>query len=160
MVDVDHLGLDLIADGVGGLRVVDLVPRELALVDQPVDATQVYEDAEGRDAPHGPLDALANLQAAEELVPLLAALLVERDLLREDQSVRLAVDLEDLEPQGASDERLQLLGDLLGRVAWLLVTWASREIDDLADRHEPANTEVHDQAALVVVDDAGLDDLA
>ena len=50
VVDVDDLGLDLVTDLVAGLGVVDLVPRELALVDEAVDATEVDEDAERRDA--------------------------------------------------------------------------------------------------------------
>ena len=103
-------------------------------------------------------DLLADLQAAEQLVALLAPLLVERHLLREDQAVGLAVDLEDLEPQLPADERLQLLGDLLGRVARLVVLGPAREVDDLADRHEAADAAVDDEAALVVVDDRRLDD--
>ena len=116
--------------------------------------------------PNGAIDAhdaghaLAGLEAAEELVALLAPLLVEGDLLRQDEAVRLPVDLEDLQAERAADERLELLCDLLGRVARLLVPRASREVDDLADRHEAAHAEVDDQAALVVIDDAGLDDLA
>ena len=50
VVDVDDLGLDLFADVVAGLGVVDLVPGELALVDEAVDAAEVDEDAEGCDA--------------------------------------------------------------------------------------------------------------
>ena len=96
----------------------------------------------------------------EELVPLLAALLVQGDLLGEDEPVGLAVDFEDLEPQLAADERLELLGDLLRRVARLVVLRPSREVDDLADRHEAADAAVDDEAALVVVDDRGLDDEA
>ena len=49
VVDVDDLGLDLVADLVAGLGVVDLVPRELALVDEAVDAAEVDEDAERGD---------------------------------------------------------------------------------------------------------------
>src|SRR5204863_23531 len=118
----------------------------------------VDEHAERRDRAHAARDPLADLEAAEQLVALLAALLVQRDLFRQDQAVRLAVDLEDLEPQLPADERLQLLGDLLGRVARLIVLGPAREVDDLADRHEPADAAVDDQAALVVVDDRGLDD--
>jgi hypothetical protein len=99
VVDVDDLGLDLVADLVAGLGVVDLVPRELALVDEAVDPAEVDEDAERARSTDGAADLLADLEAAEELVPLLAALLVQRDLLGEDQAVRLAVDLEDLQPQ-------------------------------------------------------------
>ena len=46
VVDVDDFGLDLVADLVAGLGVVDLVPRELALVDEAVDPAEVDEDAE------------------------------------------------------------------------------------------------------------------
>ena len=106
VVDVDDLGLDLVTDLVASFGVVDLVPRELALVDEAVDAAKVDEDAERRDAAHRAGDLLADLQAAEQLVALLAALLVEGHLLREDQAVGLAVDLQDLEPQLAADERL------------------------------------------------------
>ena len=105
-----------------------------------------------------PVTLLADLEAAEQLVALLAALLVERDLLRQDQAVGLAVDLEDLEPELAADERLELLGDLLGRIARLVVLRPAREVDDLADRHEAADAAVDDEAALVVVDDRRLDD--
>ena len=158
VVDVDDLGLDLLADLVAGLGVVDLVPRQLALVDQAVDAAEVDEHAERRDRADRAGDLLADLQAAEQLVPLLAALLVEGDLLGQDQAVGLAVDLEDLEPELAADERHQLLGDLLGRVARLVVLRPAREVDDLADRHEAADAAVDDEAALVVVDDRRLDD--
>ena len=158
VVDVDDLGLDLLADVIAGLGVVDLVPRELALVDEAVDAAEVDEHAERRDRADRAGDLLADLQAAEQLVALLAALLVERDLLGQDQAVGLAVDLEDLEPELAADERHQLLGDLLGRVARLVVLRPAREVDDLADRDEAADAAVDDEAALVVVDDRRLDD--
>src|SRR4029453_15152040 len=85
VVDVDDLGLDLVADLVAGLGVVHLVPRELALVDEAVDPAKVDEDAERSDRADGAGDLLADLEAAEELVPLLAALLVQGDLLRQDQ---------------------------------------------------------------------------
>src|ERR1700741_3536218 len=101
---------------------------------------------------------MAALEAAEELVALLAPLLVQRHLLRQDEAIGLAVDLEDLEPQLPADERLELLGDLLGRVARLVVLGTAREVDDLADRHEAADAAVDDEAALVVVDDRRLDD--
>src|SRR6188508_2374953 len=91
MVDVDDLGLDLLADLVAGFGVVDLVPRELALVDQAVDAAQVDEDAERGDRADAAGDLLADLQAAEQLVPLLAPLLVEGDLLGQDEPVGLPV---------------------------------------------------------------------
>ncbi len=158
VVDVDDLGLDLVADLVAGLGVVDLVPRQLALVNEPVDPTQVDEDAEGGDGADGAVDALADLQAAEELVALLATLFVQGHLLRQDQAVGFAVDLQDLEAEAAADVRLQLLGDLLRGVTRLVVLRPAREVHDLADRDETADAAVDDEAALVVVDDGGLDD--
>src|SRR4029078_6025347 len=158
VVDVDDLGLDLVDDLVAGLGVVDLVPRELALVDEAIDAAEVDEDAERGDGADRADDLLAALEAAEQLVPLLAALLVQRDLLGQDQAVGLAVDLEDLQPELASDARHQLLCDLLGVVAPLVVLRTAREVDDLADRHEAADAAIDDEAALVVVDDRRLDD--
>src|SRR4029079_12128469 len=156
VVDVDDLGLDLLADVIAGLGVVALIPRELALVEKTVDAARVDEDAERGDRADRAGDLLADLQAAEQLVALLAPLLVEGDLLGQDQAVGLAVDLQDLEPELAADERHQLLGDLLGRVARLVVLRPAREVHDLADRDEAAGAAVDDEAALVVVDDRPL----
>ncbi len=158
VVDVDDLGLDLVADLVAGLGVVDLVPGELALVDEAVDPAEVDEDTERGDRPDGAGDLLPDLEAAEELVALLPPLLVQGDLLRQDESVRLAVDLEDLEAELPADVRLELLRDLLGCVARLVVLRAAREVDDLADRDEATDAAVDDEAALVVVDDRRLDD--
>ena len=158
VVDVDDLGLDLLTDLIAGVGIVDLVPRELALVDQPVDTPEVDEYAERCDRANRPGDLLTDLQTAEQFVPLLAPLLVQGDLLGEDETVRLAVDLEDLQPELAADERHELLGDLLGGIPRLVVLRAAREVHDLTDRNEAANAAVDDEAALVVVDDRRLDD--
>ena len=158
VIDIDDFGLDLLTDFVAGVGIVDLVPREFALVDQAVDPPKIDEDAERRDRANRPGDFLADLQAAEQLIALLAALFVQGDLLREDQAVRLAVDLQDLEPELAADERHELLGDLLGGVPWLIILWPAREVHDLTDRNETADAAVDDEAALVVVDDRRLDD--
>src|SRR5207249_5833425 len=120
-----------VAHLVAGLGVVDLVPRQLALMDEAVDATEIDEHAERRDRSNVALDLLVDLEAAEQLVPLLAALFVECDLLRQDEPVRLAVDLEDLQAELPTNEGLKLLGDLLRRVARLVVLGPSREVDDL-----------------------------
>src|SRR5207344_3154049 len=109
VVDVDDLGLDLLTDLVAGLGVVDLVPRQLALVDEAVDATEIDEHAERCDRADRPLDLLADLEAAEQLVALLAPLLVQGNLLGQDQAIGLAVDLEDLQPELSPNERLELL---------------------------------------------------
>src|SRR4029078_9758501 len=66
--------------------------------------------------------------------------------------------LEDLESKLPADVRLELLRDLLGGVPRLLVLGAPGEVHDLADGHEPTDAAIDDEAALVVVDDRGLDD--
>jgi hypothetical protein len=48
----------------------------------------------------------------------------------------------------------------MSRLAFRLTLGPAREVDDLADGHEAADAAVDDQAALVVVDDRGLDDRA
>ena len=81
-----------------------------------------------------------------------------RNLLGEDQAVPLAVHLQDLHAQLAANVRLQLLGNLLNGVTRCVASWAAREVDDLADRHEAANATVNNKSALVVIDDGGLND--
>src|SRR4051794_29340066 len=48
VADVDDLGLALFTDAIAGFGVVDLVPRQLALVNGPVDPAEVHEHAERR----------------------------------------------------------------------------------------------------------------
>ena len=49
-VDVEHLHGDLVADGDDGTRVVDVLPRQLADVDEAVHAAEVDERTERHDA--------------------------------------------------------------------------------------------------------------
>ena len=125
---------------------VDAVPAELADVDQAVGAAEVDEGAVGGEAADAALDHVADLELLEELLALAGAVLVHRRLLADDEAVALAVDLEDLD--------LDLLAQqLLGGVGELAA--------DLAGGQEAAQAEhVDDQAALVLLADLGLDDLA
>ena len=127
-------------------------------MDEPVDTTEIDEHTERGNGADRACDLLADQQAAEQLVALLASLFVEGDLLRQDETVGLAIDLQDLEPELAADERHELLGDLLGRVAGLVVLRAAREVHDLTDRDKAADAAVDDEATLVVIDDRCLDD--
>ena len=74
--------------------------------------------------------------------------------------IRFAVDLEDLEAKLPAHERLELLCDLLGGVARLVVLRSAREVDDLADRHEAADAAVDESPPSLLVDDRRLDDHA
>ena len=76
-VDVEHLDLHGVADREDLARVVDVRPRELGDVDQAVDAVEVDERAEVDDVRDLALDDQARLQAVEDLLALLLALLLE-----------------------------------------------------------------------------------
>ena len=60
-VDVEHLHLDLVADRDDRARVVDVLPRQLGDVDEPVHAAEVDErtevDDRGDRRPRGPRPA-------------------------------------------------------------------------------------------------------
>ena len=157
-VDVDDFGVNRVANVVAGLWVGNLRPADLTLVNQAVNAAKVNEESEWRDRAHHTGNALANRKGAEEFVALTAALLIVRNLLGEDQAVPLAVHLQDLHAQLAANVRLQLLGNLLDGVTRCVASWAAREVNDLADRHEAANATVNNESALVVIDNGGLDD--
>ena len=157
-IDVDHFGVDHVAHLVIGLRVRNLRPADLALMDEAVDSAKVDEEAERRNRAHAATHLLADREGAEELVTLLASLLIVRNLLREDQAIPLAVHLKDLHAQLAANVRLQLLGDLLDRVARCISRRTAWEVNDLADRHEAANATINDESTLVVINDGGLND--
>ena len=67
-VDVEHLHVDLVADGDDRAGVVDVLPRQLADVDEAVHAAEVDERAEADDRRHRALADLAELEVGEELV--------------------------------------------------------------------------------------------
>ena len=98
--------------------------------------------------------ALANFalaQLLDQLLLHLVALFLHGLALGEDQPVAMAVDLDDLERQMGADHAGHL-GLLAGFVA-------TTDFGDLRRGHETAHTvQIHQQAALVVIDDLGVDD--
>ena len=124
---------------------VDVRPRQLGDVDQAVDAVEVDERAEVDDVRDLALDDEAGLQAVEDLLALLLALLLEHRAAREDDVVARAVELDDL----ALDRRAHELVEV-------------RHAADVDQRRgqEAAHAEVDDQAALDDLDDRALDGLA
>ena len=144
-VDVEHLDLDGVADREDLARVVDVRPRELGDVDQAVDAVEVDERAEVDDVRDLALDDEAGLQAVEDLLALLLALLLEHRAAREHDVVARAVELDDL----ALDRLVQELVEV-------------RDAADVDQRRgqEAAHAEVDDQAALDDLDDGAVDRLA
>ena len=65
-VDVEHLHGDLVADGHDRAGMVDVLPRQLADVDQAVHAAEVDERTEADDARHDALADLARLEVVRK----------------------------------------------------------------------------------------------
>ena len=135
--------LSPIDEDLGG--VVDVRPRKLGDVDQPVDPVEVDERAEVDDVRDRALDDLAGLQPVEDPLAVLLALLLEHRAAGQHDVVARAVELDHL---------------ALDRLAHVLV-----EVRDAADvdqrrGQEAAHAEVDDQAALDDLDHGALDGLA
>src|SRR6185503_14130723 len=95
-VDVEHLDLHGVADRQDLARVVDVRPRELGDVDQAVDAVEVDERAEVHDVGDLALDDEAGLQALQDGLALLLALLLQHRAAAQHHVVARAVELYDL----------------------------------------------------------------
>src|SRR5205807_1694713 len=81
-VDVEHLDADRVADRKDLRRMIDMRPRQLGDVDQAVDPVEVHERAEVDDVRDRPLHYLARLQAVEDPLAILLALLLEHGTSR------------------------------------------------------------------------------
>src|SRR4051812_15481772 len=143
-VDVEHLDLDRVADREDLGRVVDVRPGQLGDVDEAVDAVEVDERAEVDDVRDLALDDEPRLQAVEDLLALLLALLLEDRAAAQHDVVARAVELDDL--------RLDLRAHVLVEV---------RHAADVDERRgqEAAHAEVDDEPALDHLDDGALDGL-
>ena len=108
-VDVEHLHRHDVAyrEDLGG--VVHVAPGELGDVDQAVDPVQVHEGAEVHDVRDGALHDLARLEAVEDLLADLLALLLEHRAAREDHVVARAVELDDLALDLLAEELVEVL---------------------------------------------------
>ena len=144
-VDVEHLDRHGVADREDLGRVVDVAPGELGDVDQAVDAVEVDERAEVDDVRDRALDDLAGLQAVEDLLADLLALLLEDRAAREHDVVARAVELDHLALDLLAHELVEVLD--------------AADVDQRGGQ-EAAHAEVDDQAALDDLDDRALDGLA
>src|SRR4051812_34126690 len=120
-------------------------PRQLGDVDQAVDAVEVHEGAEVDDVRDLALDDEARLQAVEDALAVLAALLLEHGAARQHNVVARAVELDDLALERLPEELVEV-----------------RHAADVDQRRgqEAAHAQVDDQAALDDLDHAAGDRLA
>src|SRR4051794_35498543 len=141
-VDVQDLDLDRVPDVEDLARVVDVRPRELGDVDEAVDAVEVHERAEVDDVRDDALDDQARLEAVQDLLALLLALLLEHGPSRQDHVVARPVELYDLALDGLAHVLVEV-----------------RDAPDVDERRgqEAADAEVDDEAALDHLDDGAGD---
>src|SRR5579859_6691850 len=144
-VDVEHLDLDLLADLEHLTGVVDVRPRELRNVDQAVHAVEVDEGAEVDDVRDLALDDVARVEAVEDLLALLLALVLEDGAARQHDVVARAVELDHLGAELLAHELVQVLD--------------AADVDQRG-RQEATDAEVEDQAALDDLDHSAGDRLA
>ena len=123
----------MITDGEHLGRVVDVCPRQLGDVDEPVDALQVDEGTEVDDVGDDTLDDRAGLQVVQYLLTHLAPLVLDDRPTGEHDVVAAAVELDDLALQVLPHELVQVLH--------------AADVDQRR-RKESADAEVDDQAAL------------
>ena len=144
-VDVEHFDPHRVADrdDFGGM--VDVAPGKLGDVDQAVDPVEVDEGAEVDDVGDLAFDHLAGLEAAEDLLADLLALLLEHRAAREDDVVAAAVELDHF---------------ALERLAHELIEVVDAADVDQRGGQEAAHPEVEDEAALDDLDDAAFDRFA
>ena len=114
-------------------------------MDQAVDAVEVHERTEVDDVGDRALDHLAGLQAVEDPLAVLLALLLEHRAPGQHDVVTRAVELDHL---------------ALDRLAHVLVEIGHATDVDERRRKEAADAEVDDQAALDHLDHCPLDRLA
>src|SRR6202163_2208866 len=152
-VELHHFNRHGVADLDDLGRVLDARVRQLAVVDEAVDAAEVDERAELREPHHDAFADLSDLQRAEQLLLLGVELFFEHLPLAQYDAMALVVEVDDLEPQLLADELVEVADGLAA---------------DLRRRDEPAHAEVDENAALDDLRDGrfdhfvvvvGLDDL-
>ena len=122
---------------------VDVLPRKLGHVDEPVHAAEVDERTEVHDARHHTRAHLARLQVGEEVFALFLLRLLEPRSTREHDVVAVLVELDDLGFEAATDVRRKVAH--------------STELDERCGQ-EAAQTDVEDESALDDLDHRAADD--
>ena len=118
---------------------VDMLPRQLADVDESVHATEIDEGTERHDARDGAFADFANLEVVEELVARFLLVLFQVGATGQDHVVAVLVEFDDL---GSAPG----LADVRGEVT------DTTELDERCGQ-EATQADVDDQAALDDFDD-------
>ncbi len=121
---------------------VDVLPRQLAHVDEAVHAAEIDEGAEADDGGDGSRANLADLEVGEEVVAGLLLVLFEVGATRQHDVVAVLVEFDDLGLHHRADIGLQI---------------ADPAKLDERGREEAAEADVDDESALDDLDDRTLD---
>src|SRR5947209_5299661 len=127
-------------------------------MDEAIGTAEIDEGAEAGQVTDRAAPNLSGLELVEKLVFLFGALLLDGRALRKDEPVAAAIDLNNLQRKSPAIHGREQLSHFL---ALAFLTRNTSEVENLRDRDKSANTfDVHDEAALVIVHDGGLDDRA
>ena len=107
-VHIEHLDIDLVAHRHHRRGVVDVLPRELGHMDQPVHSPQIHESPEVDHRGHHAPSTLARLEVEKELAALFLLRLLEPGPTGQDHVVAIPVELDDLGIDGLSHIGLEL----------------------------------------------------
>ena len=121
---------------------------------QAVSTAQIDEHAKAADARYPSAPDLAFLELGKEPVFLLAAPLLKGGAFRQDDAIAPAIDLDDLDAEGAADGRAQRAVRVVFSSLWA-------HAHELREGHEGVHAlDVDEQAALVVAGDLGFEAFA
>jgi hypothetical protein len=109
LVVLEDLDLEFLADLVQFGRMRDTAPGKVGDVAESVHAAHIDEETVVGDIGDGAADDLAFLQQRAHLLAQLVALFFEDGPAGNDDVVALAVELEDLELEGLTDQRIEIL---------------------------------------------------
>ena len=141
-VDIEHLDSDGITDGDNGTRMIDVLPRQLADVDESVHTAEIDESTETDDAADDTGTNFSRLEVGEELVAGFLLRLFEIRTTAEHHVVAVLVQFDDLGLDHLADIRLQI---------------ADTAQLDKRRRQEAAQSDVDDETTLDDFDHEPLD---
>ena len=144
-IELQYHDLDLVSDREVLRRVVHPTPRDIGDVQQPIDATEIDEDAIVRDVLDHAVQDHPFFQHRQGLGLLGGEFLLQNCFARQDHVVSSPVHTDDLELELPTSERFQILD-------WF-------DIHQGAGQKGP-NSHIHSQATLDPVDDPAVNDVA
>ena len=141
-VDIEHLNGDWVANGNDSTRMINMLPRQLADVDETIHAAEVDERTEADDAADNTAADLAWLEVGKELVASFLLRLFEVCTTAEHNVVAVLVELDDLGLHHLAHVGLQVAN--------------ATQLDERGGK-EAAKADVDNEAALDDFDDETFD---